>query len=58
MAEGYRNKEIARYLSLTEYTVKSHVRALFGALEQTNRTACVKQAQRLGLVSSAGEGAL
>ena len=43
LAEGYSNKEIATSLSLTEYTVKSHIRALFSALDSRNRTSCVRR---------------
>ena len=53
LAGGFSNKEIARKLSLTEYTVKSHVRALFASLECKNRTACVRRAQILGMVANA-----
>ncbi len=53
VAAGLSNREIAERLSLTEHTVKSHVRALFVSLKCKNRTACVRTAQRLGIVSNA-----
>ncbi|NKC01766.1 MAG: response regulator [Pseudomonadales bacterium] len=52
VATGMSNKQIANELSLTEYTIKSHVRALFGALDAGSRTACVHRAQQLGLLKS------
>ena len=52
VAEGLSNREIARELNLTEYTVKSHVRSLFEALNCKNRTACAAEARARGIVSS------
>ncbi len=58
IGKGYSNKDIGKALALTEYTVKSHVRALFMALGTKNRTACVQRAQGLGIIkSSAAEEA-
>lgn len=45
MAKGYSNKQIATSLYLTEHTVKSHISALFTALNASNRTECVQNAQ-------------
>lgn len=53
LAQGLSNKEIASTLSLTEYTVKSHARALFSCLGAKNRTACVQRALSLGLLHAA-----
>lgn len=47
---GLSNKEIARELDISESTVKTHVSSLISALAVHNRTACVTEAQRLGLL--------
>ncbi|MCU7836383.1 MAG: response regulator transcription factor [gamma proteobacterium symbiont of Taylorina sp.] len=44
LAKGYSNKQIATTLFLTEHTIKSHIRALFSALDASNRTECVQNA--------------
>ena len=46
MAKGYSNKQIATSLFLTEHTVKSHISALFTAMNACNRTECVQNAQQ------------
>lgn len=51
MAQGHPNKVIAGWLGVTEHTVKTHVQALFDSLEVHNRTACVREAERLGLLN-------
>ncbi|AQZ96165.1 response regulator [Halopseudomonas phragmitis] len=51
LAEGLPNKAICQRLSLSEDTVKTHLKALFGSLDCHNRTECVSNARRLGLVS-------
>ncbi|SDU11363.1 response regulator [Halopseudomonas salegens] len=51
LAEGLPNKVICQRLSLSEDTVKTHLKALFSTLNCHNRTECVAQARRLGLVS-------
>ena len=51
MASGLSNGQIAHSMNVSEHTVKSHVRALFQALDARNRTACVHIAVRAGLVS-------
>jgi DNA-binding NarL/FixJ family response regulator len=51
LASGMPNKKICSTLGLTEHTVKSHLKALFAALEVHNRTECVNVASRLGLIS-------
>lgn len=51
LSEGFSNRQIAQSLSLTEHTVKSHVRGLFTALDAENRTSCVRRAESLGLLS-------
>ena len=50
LAAGLPNKKICATLGLTEHTVKSHLKALFAALEVHNRTECVTVATRLGLL--------
>ncbi|MCP5207588.1 MAG: response regulator transcription factor [Hahellaceae bacterium] len=50
LASGMPNKRICTTLGLTEHTVKSHLKALFSALEVHNRTECVNVAARLGLI--------
>lgn len=47
---GLSNKEIARKLFISESTVKTHVSNLMAALAAPNRTACIMEAQRLGLL--------
>jgi len=44
LAQGLSNKAISRNLSVSECTVKSHLRALFDKLDVDNRTACVRLA--------------
>lgn len=51
IAEGYSNAEIARSLSISEATVKSHVSALMSILDADNRYHCVAEARKLGLIS-------
>ncbi|MGI9261370.1 MAG: response regulator [Woeseiaceae bacterium] len=51
MANGLSNGQIAHSMNVSEHTVKSHVRALFQALDVRNRTSCVHIAVRAGLVS-------
>lgn len=48
--KGLSNKEIARKLNITESTVKTHVSRLIACLAVQNRTACIMEAQRLGLL--------
>lgn len=50
VAQGLANKIIADKLNLSENTVKVHLREAYKALGVTNRTACVREAQRLGYV--------
>jgi len=50
LAEGMPNKRIADALSVTEGTVKQHLKELFRRLGVRNRTQAVKEAQRLGLL--------
>jgi DNA-binding NarL/FixJ family response regulator len=52
LAQGYANKMIAYELGLSEATVKVHLREVFKTLKVTNRTACVKAANEMGLLQS------
>jgi len=47
---GYSNTDIGVVLSISESTVKTHVTTLFKALNVKNRTACVQEGLRLGLI--------
>lgn len=51
MAKGYSNKIIAKILYVSEHTVKSHASALFNVLGGKNRTECVLEAMRRGIIS-------
>jgi len=50
MAQGHPNKIIADWLGVSEHTVKTHVQALFETFGVKNRTACVREAEKLGLL--------
>ena len=50
LAQGFANKTIADKLHLSENTVKVHLRETFKILGVNNRTACVREAQRIGIV--------
>ncbi|HET8707160.1 MAG TPA: response regulator transcription factor, partial [Pseudomonadales bacterium] len=52
LAMGLQNKIICDRLHLTEDTVKSHLKQLFGNLNVRNRTECVAKARQLGIVTS------
>lgn len=49
--EGLRNKEIARVLSLTEHTVKTHMSNILRKLETDNRTRLVVALKQAGIRS-------
>ena len=51
VAEGRRNKEIAKRLNITERTVKFHISGLFTKLNAGNRTEAVRIASQHGLLS-------
>jgi len=51
LAQGKSNKQIAAILSISETTVKFHIRTLFSALGVNNRTWCVREAERRGIIS-------
>lgn len=50
LAMGLSNKEIARELEITESTVKTHVSKIMSILIVNNRTSCILEAKRLGLL--------
>ena len=49
---GCSNQQIADILNLAEPTVKTHITNLFRLLGVRNRTSCVREAVRLGLLES------
>jgi adenylate cyclase len=55
MAKGLTNREIARVLSISANTVKTHVAAVIEALDVTNRTEAAVALEALGLGSRSGE---
>ena len=48
--EGLQNKQIADVMTISEGTVKSHIKALYSALGARTRSGCVKTARQLGLI--------
>ena len=51
LAEGLSNRAIAATLAISEHTVKFHVSSIFAKLGAENRTAAVRRAVRLGLIT-------
>ena len=51
VANGQANKQIARLLSLSEDTVKGHLRSIFAKLDVTDRTQAVTVAHRRGIIA-------
>jgi len=51
VAAGQANKQIARALSLSEDTVKGHMRSIFAKLDVTDRTQAVTVAHRRGIIA-------
>ncbi|MDH4232722.1 MAG: response regulator transcription factor [Nitrospirota bacterium] len=47
--QGYRNKEIADFLSISEQTVKSHLNRVFRKLNVTSRTELLARASELSI---------
>lgn len=50
LAAGAANKQIARLLGISPYTVKTHVAQLLMVLGASNRTQAVDLARRKGLI--------
>ena len=50
IAAGYSNKEIATSSNVAESTIKSRVKALLQIFDADNRTHCVFEARRLGVI--------
>ena len=55
LAQGERNWEIALHLSVSENTVKNHLKALYARLGAKNRVQAVSLAVRWGLIPSDGQ---
>jgi len=51
VASGKANKAIARELSLSEETIKAHLRSIFSKLEVNDRTQAVTTALRRGIIT-------
>jgi DNA-binding NarL/FixJ family response regulator len=52
MAKGLTNKEIARLLLVSQFTVRNHVKHIFKKLEATDRTEAVLIAIQQGVIST------
>jgi DNA-binding NarL/FixJ family response regulator len=50
IAKGLTNKEIARVLSISQFTVRNHINHLLEKLEATDRTEAVSVAMRQGVI--------
>lgn len=50
MFDGNSNKQISQIIGITEATVKYHTSQLFKQLSVKNRTSCVREAQRRGMI--------
>ena len=51
VSEGHSNKQVARTLSISEETVKAHLKSIFGKLDVTDRTHAVTVAARRGIIT-------
>jgi LuxR family transcriptional regulator, maltose regulon positive regulatory protein len=51
LSEGFSNKEIGRKLSLSDNTIKFHLRNIFNKLNVTTRTAAVTTARSFGILT-------
>jgi DNA-binding NarL/FixJ family response regulator len=51
VAEGHSNKQIARDLSISEDTVKAHLKSIFSKLDVADRTHAVTVAVRRGIIT-------
>lgn len=50
LARGHSNKQIARALSCSPNTVKTHISSLYRKLEATGRVSAIDKARLLGLI--------
>jgi DNA-binding NarL/FixJ family response regulator len=50
LAQGSENKQIARHLGISEATVKTHIKALYGRLGVRSRAEATATSLRLGLI--------
>ena len=50
LAEGLSNREIASQLSISEHTIKFHIRSILGKLGASSRTEAVTRGLRSGLI--------
>jgi DNA-binding NarL/FixJ family response regulator len=50
IADGLNNREICTSLNISESTVKGHISILFDILDVHNRTSCIREAKRFGLL--------
>jgi DNA-binding NarL/FixJ family response regulator len=55
LAKGLTNKEIARVLKISQFTVRNHVIHILGKLEASDRTEAVSIAMRQGILASSDE---
>ncbi len=55
LAQGLSNKELARALSVSENTIKTHLANLYAKLGVGRRTQALAVAQRLGAAAAAGD---
>lgn len=51
--EGKSNQQIAAQMAVTTHTVKSHIAAIYKKLKVNNRTHCLKEASKQGLLKIA-----
>jgi DNA-binding NarL/FixJ family response regulator len=51
LAKGLTNKEIARVLAISQFTVRNHVNHIFEKLEASDRTEAVSIAMQQGIIS-------
>jgi DNA-binding NarL/FixJ family response regulator len=52
LAEGQRDKQIARSLNLSEKTVGHHVSSILAKLDKKSRAEAVHEARKLGILSN------
>lgn len=50
LAQGYNNNRISKEMSITEYTVASHVKNIFSKLKAENRTQAAIIALKLNII--------